>query len=84
MNELARWRITHVVISFGGPYLIAEFPDAQAFVVAWSASQVSQQAAAVSLFGGIEIRGRSPTSMQPHFALGDGIQIPKKTSVNGR
>lgn len=84
VNELARRRITHVVISFGGPYLIAKFPDAQAFVVAWSASQVSQQAAAVSLFGGIEIRGRSPTSMQPHFALGDGIQIPKKTSVNGR
>ena len=84
VNELARRRITHVVVSFGGPYLIADFPDAQAFMVAWSSSQVSQQAAAVSLFGGIEIRGRSPTSMQPYFALGDGIQIPKKTSVNGR
>ena len=84
VNELARRRITHVVISFGNPYLIADFPDAQAYVLAWSSAQVSQQAAAVALFGGIEINGRSPTGMEPYFTLGDGIQIPKKTNTSGR
>ena len=84
VNELARRRITHVVVSFGTPYLIADFPDAQAYLVAWSSSQVSQRAAGAALFGGIEISGRSPTGMAPYFALGDGIQVPRKTSVNGR
>ena len=84
VNELARRRITHVVISFGNPYMISMFPDAQVYLLAWSSAQVSQQAAADALFGGIEISGRSPTGMEPFFAVGDGIQIPPKVSVSGR
>ena len=84
VNELARRRVTHVVISFGNPYLISVFPDAQAYLLAWSSAQVSQQAAADALFGGIAISGRSPTGMDPYFAVGDGIQIPQKGSVSGR
>ena len=83
VNELARRRITHVVISFGNPYLISMFPDAQAYMLAWSSAQFSQQAAADALFGGIAISGRSPTGMDPFFALGDGIQIPLKASLSG-
>ena len=84
VNELARRRITHVVISFGNPYMISMFPDAQVYLLAWSSAQVSQQAAADALFGGIEISGRSPTGMEPFFAVGDGIQILPKVSVSGR
>jgi beta-N-acetylhexosaminidase len=84
VNELARRRVTHVVISFGNPYLISLFPDAQAYLLAWSSAQVSQQAAADALFGGIPIIGRSPIGMDPFFALGDGIQIPLKVSAGGR
>jgi hypothetical protein len=84
VNELARRRVTHVLISFGNPYLISLFPDAQAYLLAWSSAQVSQQAAADALFGGIAISGRSPTGMDPFFAVGDGIQIPLKVSAGGR
>ncbi len=84
VNELARRSITHVVISFGNPYLISLFPDAQAYLLAWSSAQVSQEAASDALFGGIPIRGRSPTGMDPFFAVGDGIQVPLKVSVSGR
>ncbi len=83
VNELAARRITHVVISFGNPYLISKFPDAQAYMLAWSSAQFSQQAAADALFGGIAISGRSPTGMAPFFALGDGIQVPLKASLGG-
>ena len=76
VNELARRRVTHVVISFGNPYLISLFPDARAYLLAWSSAQVSQEAASDALFGAIPIRGRSPTGMDPFFAVGDGIQIP--------
>jgi beta-glucosidase-like glycosyl hydrolase len=84
VNELARRRVTHVVISFGNPYLISLFPNARAYLLAWSSAQVSQQAAADALFGGIAITGRSPTGMDPFFAVGDGIQIPLRVRVSGR
>jgi len=83
VKELSRRGVTHVVISFGNPYLISLFPDAQAYLLAWSSAQVSQQAAADALFGGIAITGRSPTGMEPFFAVGDGIQIPLKVGVSG-
>ena len=83
VNELATRRITHVVISFGNPYLISMFPDAQAYMLAWSSAQFSQQAAADALFGRIAISGRSPTGMDPFFAIGDGIQVPLKASLSG-
>ena len=84
VNELARRRLTHVVISFGNPYLISLFPDAQVYLLAWSAAQVSQQAAADALFGGIAISGRSPIGMDPFFAMGDGIQVPLRVGVGER
>ena len=84
VNELARRRVTHVVISFGNPYLISLFPDAQAYLLAWSSAQVSQQAAADALFANIAITGRSPVGMDPFFEMGDGIQIPPRVSVSGR
>ena len=84
VNELARARITQVVVSFGNPYLISEFPDAQAYVVAWSSAPVSQRAAAAALLGGIEITGRTPTGMPPYFELGDGIHVPLKVTASGR
>ena len=84
VNELARRRVTHVVISFGNPYLISLFPDARVYLLAWSSAQVSQQAAADALLGRIAITGHSPIGMDPYFAVGDGIQIPQKVSVGGR
>ena len=84
VNELARRRVTHVVISFGNPYLISLFPGARAYLLAWSSSQVSQQAAADALFANIAISGRSPIGMNPFFAVGDGIQIPARVSGSGR
>jgi hypothetical protein len=83
VNELARRRVTHVVISFGNPYLISLFPDARVYLLAWSSAQVSQQAAADALFADIAITGRSPTGMAPFFAVGDGIQIPLSLRVSG-
>ena len=84
VNELARRRVTHVVISFGNPYLISMFPDARVYLLAWSSAQVSQQAAADALFGDIAITGHSPVGMDPFFAVGDGIQVPQRVGASGR
>ena len=78
IQALARYRVPHVVVSFGNPYLLSEFPDAQSYLLAWSGSDVSQRAAAKSLFGEIDIRGRTPTRLPPLFEIGDGIQLPRR------
>ena len=84
VNELARRGVTHVVISFGNPYLISRFPDARVYLLAWSSAQVSQQAAADALFGDIAITGHSPIGMDGFFAVGDGIQVPQRVGASGR
>jgi beta-N-acetylhexosaminidase len=86
-NDLARFvqqlvdaRIPHVVVSFGNPYLLREFPEAQAYLLAWSGSQASQRAAAGSLFGEVPIRGRTPTRIPPGFEIGAGLQLGTVTA----
>lgn len=74
IQGLARRRVPHVVISFGNPYLLRRFPDAQAYLLAWSGAEVSQRAAARALVGDIPITGRSPTRVGD-FEIGAGIQL---------
>jgi beta-N-acetylhexosaminidase len=83
VEGLARANIPHIVVSFGNPYLITGFPDVQAYVLAWSSSRSSQRAAAGALFGDFPIEGRAPTRIPGFAAIGDGIQMPKKTVIGG-
>jgi beta-N-acetylhexosaminidase len=78
IQDLAEASIPHVVVSFGNPYLLREFPDAQAYMLAWSGAEVSQRAAVRALFGDIEIQGRTPTRIPPFFEIGDGIPVPAR------
>jgi beta-N-acetylhexosaminidase len=78
IRRLAREGVPHVVISFGNPYLLSEFPDVRAYLLAWSGADVSQRAAAWALFGDIPIQGRTPTRIPPFFQVGDGVQLPAR------
>ena len=81
VNELAERSIPHIVVSFGNPYLIDEFPDVQAYMLAWGSAEVSQHAAARGLLGEFDIRGRSPIGAPPHFRVGAGLDIPARASA---
>lgn len=70
--------IAHVVISFGNPYILRDFPGVRAYMLAWSGADASQRAAARALFGEIKIQGRTPTRIPPYFEIGEGIQVPRK------
>ncbi len=78
LRSLARLRVPHAVISFGNPYLYREFPEVQAYLLAWSGTEASQRAAVKALLGEIPLQGRTPTRIPPHFRVGDGIQLPAK------
>jgi len=82
IQALSDENITHVVVSFGNPYLLREFEDAEAYMLAWSGSRPSQRAAARALFGEIALDGHAPTRIPPFFEIGDGIQIPAKVDGN--
>lgn len=62
------------VIAFSGPYLVRQFPDATAFMVAYGIEDVAQEAAARVLFGDVPARGRLPVTVPGLFEAGAGIQ----------
>jgi len=70
--------IPHVVVSFGNPYLITEFPSVENYMLAWSGNPVSQRAAAEALFGEIPVEGRLPTAIPEFYGIGSGLQIPAR------
>jgi beta-N-acetylhexosaminidase len=84
IQDLAAARVPHVVVSFGNPYLLREFPDVRAYVLAWSSARVSQRAAARALLGTVPFEGRTPTRIPPFFEIGDGIQIPMRSRAGDR
>jgi beta-glucosidase-like glycosyl hydrolase/CubicO group peptidase (beta-lactamase class C family) len=65
-----------VVLAFGSPYLIEQFPEAPVWLSAFGISDVAQVSAARALFGQIPIRGRLPVSIPAaRLKAGDGIAL---------
>ncbi len=83
VRALGEAGVPHLVVSFGNPYLITEFPGVQAYLLAWSGSEASQRAAARALFGELEIQGRTPTRIPGFAEIGDGIMMPMKDTPIG-
>jgi beta-N-acetylhexosaminidase len=75
LEALAGSGTPHIVISFGNPYLIRDFPDIQAYMLAWSGTEVSQRAAVRALFGEIPIQGSLPIRIPDLFEMGRGIRL---------
>ena len=62
-----------IVVAFGNPYLLRQFPHARAFMNTYSVSDVSEIAAVRALTGAQHITGKSPVSLPGFFKAGDGI-----------
>ncbi len=83
IKRLSRMRVPHIVVTFGNPYLISEFPNVQAYMLAWSGSRASQVAAAEALLGEFQIDGHTPTAIPPFYLIGDGETIPAREGASG-
>jgi len=66
------------VVAFSGPYLVRQFPSAQALATAYGIEDIAQSAAARVLFGEAPFRGRLPVSVPGLFELGAGIQTAER------
>ena len=64
-----------ILISYGNPYLIRDFPDIQSYLCAWNDQSNMQEAAAKALLGQIGVSGKLPVSIPEIAERGSGIQI---------
>ncbi|MFI5120891.1 MAG: glycoside hydrolase family 3 protein [Thermoanaerobaculia bacterium] len=74
-----------VVVSFGSPYLLRDFPDLGTYFCAWGGQDIAQVAAVQALFGESAIGGKLPITIPGLANRGDGITkaavAPSVTSV---
>ena len=66
-----------ILIAFGNPYVIRDFPHADVQICAWSASDNQVEQTVPALFGASEVDGSLPISIPPYYKRGDGLTIPK-------
>lgn len=67
-----------IVVSYGSPYLLRQFPDVPAYVCSYGWVETSQRAAVSALFGEYPVTGRLPVTLPGLYAYGHGLQIPKR------
>jgi beta-N-acetylhexosaminidase len=73
IDKLAQGRRV-IVISFGNPYLLRQFPSVGTYMITYGVSDDLERAAARGLLGQGAITGRVPVSLPGFFSAGDGIQ----------
>ena len=62
-----------VVVAFGNPYLLRQFPSADAYIATFGVSDDLERAAARALLGQAPITGKVPVSLPGLFTGGDGL-----------
>jgi beta-N-acetylhexosaminidase len=66
-----------IVVNFGSPYLLKNFPDIDAYLCLYRNTPQAHDVAARAIFGEMDIQGRLPVSLPGLFPLGHGIEIKK-------
>ena len=78
LDRLAGTDVPVIVVSFGDPYLLRDLPEGSGYICAYGSSESSRQAAASALFGEIDIRGKLPVTLSEEYAVGSGLEIPRR------
>jgi beta-N-acetylhexosaminidase len=81
INALISLNKPIIIISFGNPYLIMEFPEVNCYINTYSNADVSIEAAIESLFGEIETTGKLPINIPGLYKIGFGLRIRKLKEV---
>lgn len=78
VKELASINKPLIVISFGSPYFLRNFPEIPVYICAYRQAPQAQTAAVQAIFGEIDIEGKLPVSLPNLFSAGHGIRIKRK------
>lgn len=74
MNEIVALKKPIVAISTGNPYVAMDFPSANAYVVTYSSSKQSIDAAAEVIFGEQPALGKLPITIPGKYWYGQGVE----------
>lgn len=66
-----------VIVSFGNPYLLTEFPNAANYIVAYGEQASLQRATARAMIGEIEFNGKLPITLSEGHKIGEGLKLAK-------
>ncbi|HEY8143856.1 MAG TPA: glycoside hydrolase family 3 N-terminal domain-containing protein [Kofleriaceae bacterium] len=81
LERLAAGPAPVIVMSFGNPYVLGQFPKVGVYLCAYGANESSQRAAIGALFGEFAIAGKLPVSIPGQARFGDGLEIPRREQV---
>lgn len=65
-----------IVVGFGDPYVLGQFPEDGTYLLAWTDDEIAQRAAARAVAGRTAVTGRLPVAVPPLYTIGDGITLP--------
>ncbi|MEQ1885868.1 MAG: glycoside hydrolase family 3 N-terminal domain-containing protein [Bryobacteraceae bacterium] len=78
VTKLTEGTVPVVLVAFGNPYLVADFPKVAAFMPAFSTAPPSEASIAKALLGEIAITGKLPITIPDFAVYGDGIEKERK------
>jgi beta-N-acetylhexosaminidase len=67
-----------VVVSYGSPYLLRQFPDVPVYVCTYGWAESSQRAAMSALFGEHAVGGRLPVTLPGLYPYGHGLDLSRR------
>jgi beta-N-acetylhexosaminidase len=67
---------TTVVVSFGSPYLLRDYPAWPTYLCAYGVQDVVQKAVVAALFGEAALGGKLPVTLPGLYPRGSGLQKP--------
>ena len=67
-----------VVVSFGSPYFLRNFPEVDAYVCLYRSTPETQDIAARALAGEMNVGGKLPVSIPDLYPVGHGIALKKR------
>ncbi len=81
LNALIGGPAPVALISLGNPYLLRNFPKVAAYAATFSSAESSEIAAARAILGETAISGKLPVSIPGIAKIGDGIDVPAKSTT---
>lgn len=77
LEQLSGFDKPEILLSFGNPYIVENFSDADVHLMAWSAASDQVRGTIPSIFGASDIQGKFPGEVPGMYDIGDGIEMPQ-------
>lgn len=79
LKQLSGFDKPEILLSFGNPYIVENFPYADVHLMAWSAASDQVRETIPSIFGASDIQGKFPGEVPGMYEIGDGFEMPQST-----